>query len=143
MATSFQITFDAHDPMAQAEFWSAALGYRVQPPPKGFDSWDAFAESIGMPEAERDKIAAAVDPDKEQPRLLFLRVPEDKSVKNRVHLDVNATTPDMAEDERKAVLTTEIERLEALGAHKWEERTEYGHSWIVMYDPEGNEFCIQ
>ena len=143
MATSFQVTFDAHDPMALAEFWADALGYIVQPPPPGFDSWDAWMDEMDFAEEDRNNKAAIVDPDGTSPRILFIKVPEDKAVKNRVHLDVNLTTPGTPEEERTRVVDAAVERLTALGARPWERRSEFGHSWFVMYDPEGNEFCLQ
>ena len=89
MAIPIQVTFDCADPDKLARFWAEALDYILQPPPDGFDSWDAFLESIGVPEDERDTASAVVDPDGQGPRLLFQVVPEGKSAKNRVHLDVN------------------------------------------------------
>ena len=143
MATPIQVTFDAHDPAAQAVFWSAALGYIVQPPPDGFDSWEAFATEVGIPESEWDLLAASVDPDGKGPRLLFQRVPESKTVKNRVHLDVNVTDRSMDAEERHMRVDAEVERLIALGATKIEDRGAHGETWTVMHDPEGNEFCVQ
>lgn len=89
MGVGFQVTFDAAEPERLGRFWGAVLGYVEQPPPDGFATWDAFLDSVGVPEDARDTMYAVVDPDGVRPRLLFQRVPESKSVKNRVHLDVN------------------------------------------------------
>src|SRR3954463_7277507 len=77
-------------PGALAEFWSAVLGYVVQPPPEPFHSWDAALEAWGVPPEHRNDRSAAVDPDGAGPRLFFQKVPEGKTVKNRLHLDVRA-----------------------------------------------------
>ena len=143
MATSIQVTFDSHDPWNQAEFWAQALHYIVQPPPPGFDSWDDWMDSMDFAPEDRNNMAAIVDPEGAKPRILFVKVPEDKTVKNRVHLDVNVTVPGTPENDRIPVIDAEVDRLEELGARRWERRSEFGHSWFVMYDPEGNEFCVQ
>jgi hypothetical protein len=89
MSNSLQVTFDAGDPPSLADFWAVALGYVIQPPPEGFDSWDGWAREMEIPEENWDDARALVDPDGGGPRLFFQRVPEGKSAKNRVHLDVN------------------------------------------------------
>ena len=131
MATSMQITFDASDPPAQAAFWALALHYMEQPPPPGFDNWEAFADANNIPPDRRGDFGAVVDPAGDGPRLLFLKVPESKTAKNRMHLDVNTDDP-----------AAHVEALLAAGATKVEDRTELGASWTVMLDPEGNEFCV-
>lgn len=140
MAFGVQVTFDAHDPAALAEFWALALGYVVQPPPPGFDDWDSFLASIGIPAGERDRASAVVDPSEAGPRLFFQRVPENKTVKNRVHLDVNvgAGTAD-----RKAAAREHLATLEAAGATLLREVDQPGGWCLVVQDPEGNEFCLQ
>jgi len=80
-----QITFDARDPARLARFWAEALGYVRQPLPPGFDTWQQFAERIGLPPDNWDAYDALVDPDGAGSRLFFQRVPEDKIAKNRVH----------------------------------------------------------
>ncbi|MET0999367.1 MAG: VOC family protein [Marmoricola sp.] len=144
MSTEFQVTFDAADPDALCRFWVEALGYQLQPPPTGFDTWDAFLESVGVPEGQRNERSAAVPVEGQGPRLFFQRVPEGKSAKNRVHLDVRAA-PGLENDERMAALEAEAERLGALGAtrlQRFEPGTELSAGFIVMQDPEGNEFCL-
>ncbi len=143
MSYGFQVTFDAADPMRLAEFWALALGYILQPPPPGFDSWEAFADSIDMPPEDREGIAAIVDPDGARPRLLFLKVPEEKTAKNRVHLDVNVGEREMDEGDRAAVRRAKVTELRQAGATVVEDRADFTSSWTVMLDPEGNEFCVQ
>jgi hypothetical protein len=143
MAHTFQVTFDAADPMAVAEFWAAALGYIVQPPPEGFESWEAFADAVGIPEEDRDNLAAVVDPDGTGPRILFQKVPEGKTVKNRVHLDVNITEPGTAPEHQRAAIDAEVERFLALGATRLDDFDDATGTWTVMQDIEGNEFCVQ
>jgi len=143
MATPFQVTFDAHDPDAQARFWSATLGYVLQPPPDGFDTWEAFAIAVGIPEDARGDLSAAVDPDGVGPRLFFQRVPEAKVVKNRVHLDVHITSAGMSDEARRAHIDSEVDRLVSLGAARVEDFAGATGIWTVMRDPEGNEFCVE
>ena len=139
---TFQVTFDAADPERLGKFWGEVLGYVEQPPPPGFDSWDAFADSVGSPADKRDALYAVIDPDGRRPRLLFQRVPEDKTAKNRVHLDVNVGAG-LPEAERSEAVRARVRVLCALGAVEVGELTEYGSHWVVMLDPEGNEFCVQ
>lgn len=144
MTTPFQVVFDCAEPARLAEFWAIALGYQVQSPPDGFDSWEAFLTSIGVPESEWDKASAVVDPAGVSPRVYFQKVPEGKSVKNRVHLDVNAgggrETPD---EERRTHVAAKVDQLLAAGATVVREFEENDEHWVVMQDPEGNEFCVQ
>ena len=127
-----QITFDSADPGALAAFWCEALGYRLQDPPPGFDTWDAALDAWGVPAEEEGG-----------PRLFFQRVPEGKTAKNRVHLDVRAA-PGLRDDERMAALAAEADRLVSLGARVMRrlEPNAIDAGTIVMQDPEGNEFCL-
>lgn len=139
-----QITFDANDPPSLAAFWAEALGYRLQPPPEGFDSWEAWEEAQGIPEERRSSRSAIVDPAEGRPRFYFQRVSEGKTAKNRVHLDVNVGgSPDRPLEERRKLVEAEAGRLAALGAVEVRSVEEYGEYWTVMTDPEGNEFCLQ
>ena len=113
------ITFDCADPYALAEFWSRVTGYREAP---------ENGNEPGEPEG------CLVAPDG-QPNLLFIRVPEPKVVKNRVHLDLTPT--DRTRDE-------EVARLLGLGASLVADHREPdGAGWVVLADPEGNELCIE
>jgi catechol 2,3-dioxygenase-like lactoylglutathione lyase family enzyme len=144
MARDVQITFDAADPAALAAFWGEALGYRVQDPPPGFDSWDQALEAFGVPPERRNDASALIDPDGAGARLFFQRVPEGKQAKNRVHLDIRAA-PGLEGDARMAALEAEAERLVAHGAtrvRRHDPDPPLGAGHVVMADPEGNEFCL-
>jgi catechol 2,3-dioxygenase-like lactoylglutathione lyase family enzyme len=144
MATSVQITFDCADPDQLAHFWADLLGYQLDSPPEGFDSWEAWLTEMGVPESEWNSKSAITDPDGRGPRLFFQRVPEEKQQKNRVHLDVNAGGGrDVSGDERRAGVDAAVERAIALGATKVRLVEERGERHYVMQDPEGNEFCLQ
>src|SRR3982751_2560892 len=110
-----QVTFDCAEPERIARFWCEVLGYVVPPPPKGFASWESFDRSR-LPE-QQGSAWACVDPKGVGPRLLFLRVPEGKVVKNRVHLDIRVGTG-LVGEERLAALESECARLVALGANR-------------------------
>jgi hypothetical protein len=142
MSESFQVTFDAANPQRLGEFWAAVLGYVMQPPPEGFDSWDAFLDSVSWPADQRDAMYAIVDPEGSKPRLLFQKVPEGKTAKNRVHLDVNVGAG-LPHDERKSAVRTRADEIAALGATELRTAEENGEYWIVMQDIDGNEFCVQ
>jgi Glyoxalase-like domain len=95
MAVSYQMVIDCMSPEPLAHFWAEALHYVIAPPPPGFDSWDAFYRSIGVPEAELGTGTDSIeDPNGEGSRIWFQIVPEKKSIKNRVHIDVNASGGD-------------------------------------------------
>lgn len=139
-----QVTFDCADPAAIAAFWAEVLGYQVQPPPEGFDSWEAALEAFGVPADQWNSRSAIVPVDGDGPRVFFQRVPEGKTVKNRVHLDVRAA-PGLTGDERMAALESEAARLEAIGAsraYRVEPAPPMEAGFITMRDPEGNEFCL-
>jgi hypothetical protein len=152
MSREIQVTFDAHDPRALSSFWRDVLGY-VHPAPPGVDlpegvdplaAWDDFLEEIGVPDEQRNSSSAVEDPDGAGPRLFFQQVPEGKVAKNRVHLDVRAA-PGLQGDERMAALEAECRRLVALGAkraRRFEPEPPLSAGFIVMTDPEGNEFCL-
>ena len=135
------MTFDCANPRAVGDFWKAVLGYVDPPLPPGFDSWDAFDASL--PEDRQGSAWACQDPNGIGPRLFFQRVPEAKTVKNRVHLDVRVGTG-LTGDERVAALEAEADRLEALGARRVRLMLadEENESCLVMQDVEGNEFCL-
>jgi hypothetical protein len=145
MATSIQLVFDTASPDRVARFWAAALGYVLQDPPNGFESWEAFLEAQGVPREEWDSASAIVDPNGSGPRIYFQRVPEPKVAKNRLHMDLNVgggrTVP---LDERKRRVDIEVARLKGLGASDERGSIERdGEYWVRMNDPEGNEFCVQ
>lgn len=125
------ITFDSHDPRALARFWADLLGYV---PESAGPAWDLTDGGTGDEPADvDDDEAGIVDPNGLGPDLLFLAVPDDKVVKNRVHLDL---LPSRHRDE-------EVERVLALGATLVDDlRRPDGAGWVVFADPEGNEFCV-
>jgi Glyoxalase-like domain len=133
MAREIQITFDAAGPRALAEFWCDVLGYVEEPPPPGFDTWDAALEAFGIDRSDPDRAFAIVDPEGLGPRVFFLKVPEGKTAKNRVHLDVR-----VARDEQRR----RADELVATGATFVAEFDEPEGHWITLLDPEGNEFCL-
>lgn len=145
MATGIQLVFDAHDPGAQARFWSAALGYVLQPPPEGFATWQDALRSWGLPESSWNDAAAIVDPDGVGPRIFFQKVPEDKIAKNRLHMDLNVSGGrDVELEERRRRVDRDVARLTSLGASDERGPMEKdGEYWVRMNDPEGNEFCVQ
>jgi hypothetical protein len=99
---------------------------------------------MGIPESEWNSASAIVDPDGVAPRIYFQRVPEGKTVKNRVHLDLNVSGPrGTTLDERRRRVDAEVDRLVKLGARKSKAMEERGEYWVNMFDPEGNEFDVQ
>ena len=139
-----QVVFDCSDPARMASFWAAALHYKLQDPPPGFDSWPAWLKAQGIPESEWNSASAVVDPEGRGPRIYFQRVPEGKVVKNRVHLDLNVGGPRTAPpEERRRGIDAEVDRLVALQARKVKALEERGEYFVNMLDPEGNEFDVQ
>jgi Glyoxalase-like domain len=143
MAHKFTVTFDATDASHLARFWQIVLGYVEEPPPPGFASWEAFAAANDIPAEKTNDYGSAIDPDGVGPRLLFLRVPETKVAKNRMHLDIAVSGGRSVDiDERVARLEAAAQRIVAAGATELARHNELGTVWRVMADPEGNEFCI-
>ena len=146
MAVSYQLVIDCASPDPLARFWAEALHYVVAPAPDGFDTWDDFYRSIGVPEEELDGSAdSIVDPRGEGPRIWFQVVPEPKSVKNRFHIDVNASGGrGVPLDARRELVEAEAERLVALGATRVRTLSGEvaGHYAVALLDPEGNEFDV-
>ncbi len=105
------VTFDCADPQRLAEFWSKATDYQI--------------------EEQGEEMATLSPGEGSQPKLLFIKVPEPRTVKNRVHLDVGVSD-----------VEAEAARLIGLGATRGETHHGQGFVWAVMADPEGNEFCI-
>lgn len=133
----WQLTMDCRDPHAQADFWAAALGYEVEDNSALIEqllaagvvteqdtTWHCGVRAWRTLEAIRG----------DGRRLLFQAVPEAKTVKNRLHLDLNVGGDRLA---------AEVARLTELGAAQQREVDEPGSHHMVMTDPEGNEFCVQ
>ena len=139
-----QVVFDAADPGALARFWASALaerGYAVPAPPGDFADWPAFLAANDVPE-DRWNDASAIEAEG-HPRIFFQKVPEPKTVKNRVHVDLLAGGgPSVPLDEQRERVAAEVARLESLGAARLTEHADLGVHWVVMRDPEGNEFCV-
>jgi glyoxalase superfamily protein len=144
MATRWTVTFDCAHPPTVARFWASALGYVAKPPPAGFDSWAAWFAAHGVPEEEWDDGAYLADPDGELPTISFLRVPEGKMAKNRVHLDIQAGGGrDIPHEIRWPRVRHKVDELIAIGATVQHEATVDGRpDHVAMTDPEGNEFCV-
>jgi Glyoxalase-like domain len=126
MATWWTLGCDAEDPHRLAAFWAQALGYVPEP---GYDYPDG---------------ASIIDPDGVGPPISWLRVPEAKTAKNRVHIDIRAAGPAAVEAaERDRLIRAKVTELTALGATTVrEERRQDVLDNVVMQDPEGNEFCV-
>ncbi|MER6089439.1 VOC family protein [Streptomyces bluensis] len=123
MASKFtELAIDCADPHGLARFWCSVLEYEVQEEEGGF-------VAIGSPAVPEGKTRLGPVP----PTLTFARVPEDKTVKNRLHIDVNPT--DREQDE-------EVRRLLDLGARHADVGQTGDESWVILADPEGNEFCV-
>ncbi|GAA4301738.1 VOC family protein [Streptomyces venetus] len=144
----WKLVVDANDPHAQADFWAAALRYEAEDNSALIEKllgFGAVTEDLTVEwhgrRAFRDLVAVRhpEDPFEEESgtglgrRLLFQRVPEAKTVKNRLHLDLHP-----GEGRREE----EVARLEKLGARVLRRVAERGGEWAVMADPEGNEFCV-
>ncbi|MEJ7707728.1 MAG: VOC family protein [Nocardioidaceae bacterium] len=149
MSATFQLTIDCANPGLLTHFWSAALGFSIEPPPAGFDSWNAYWRRVGVSEDEldddRDSSESLVDSSGTGPRIWFQQVPEPKIGKNRLHLDLKVSGGrEVPLDERKRRVWAEVERLVDLGATELRVLSTEGidHYAVVMQDPEGNEFCI-
>jgi Glyoxalase-like domain len=150
MATKFQVTIDCANPALLTRFWATALGYRIEDPPAGFDSWNSYWRSIGVPEEDLGDFGGAsdsiVDPEGTGPRIWFQLVPETKVVKNRLHFDLDAGGGrEVPPERRKERVAAEARRLVAAGATMVHVSEPEGmdHFAVLMQDPEGNEFCVR
>ena len=146
MAVNFQLTIDCADPERLARFWAAALNYELEPPPAGFATWDDYWRDVGVPEEELGLgDDCIIDPGGSGPRIWFQVVPERKTIKNRLHLDIHVSggraVPIAARKER---VDAEARRLAGLGATIVRDLAQEGldHYGVAMKDPEGNEFDI-
>ena len=146
MSVRYQLVIDCADPDRLAHFWAAALGYQIAPPPPGFTSWLDYYRYLELPEKflvdGADRIS---DPRGEGPSIWFQVVPEAKSIKNRLHIDVRASGDQTDPIEiRRQRISAEAARLVGLGAAIIDDSYEEGddHYAIGMKDPEGNEFDI-
>lgn len=151
MATRTQVVFDTADPDRLARFWAEALHYKLQDPPPGFATWQDALRAMKVPEEEWNSASAIVDPEGHCPRIYFQQMETPKPGKNRLHLDLNVSGGRAVSLEtRRSQVDAEVDRLLRLGATKqkawnlpWRSEAEAGEYWVVMLDPEGNEFCVQ
>jgi hypothetical protein len=135
------ITFDCADPTALATFWADVFRY---PRPEWPEEMKAELLAGGLTEDDLTNRSAIEDPTGEGPRFYFQRVPEGKTAKNRMHIDIRSVPGKRATD---AEMAAERDRIIALGASVV---VDYDDNWgpvrerhVVMRDPEGNEFCLQ
>jgi hypothetical protein len=140
MALDFQITIDCTAPHELADWWAEALGWQVEPQDEEFIR--RMVETGAASEADTTKHrgalvwavgAAITSPEPGRPRVLFQRVPEPKTVKNRMHFDVR-----VGPESREA----EVARLLSLGATELWRASQGPYEWATLADPEGNEFCV-
>jgi glyoxalase superfamily protein len=143
MADDFQIAIDCQRPHELAGWWAETLGWRVEPQDENFikemiakgyaSEDDTMMHNGALVWTEGAAIRHPDDPDGTRPRVLFQLVPEPKTVKNRLHLDLRPDAPD-----REA----RIAELTARGATVLHTGAQGPHTWVTMADPEGNEFCV-
>lgn len=136
------VVVDVTDPNIMAEFWTFALGYVPQPPPKGFDTWEAFADALDMSAEDRERYTGIIDPKGIGPRILFQKVPEGKTVKNRWRLDIDIIDRSLPEDRHDQIRKAGIAAMVERGASEVARFDEVVGRWVLMTDPEGNEFCV-
>ncbi|KAA9161394.1 VOC family protein [Amycolatopsis acidicola] len=139
MTYDFQVTIDSADPHPLADWWAEAIGWTVEPADEEFIR-RMVAEGRAREEdttTHRGRlvwsVGAAIRHPESGRRILFQRVPEAKTVKNRVHLDVR-----VGDEKREA----EVERLVAAGAKVLYRGSQGPFTWVTVADPEGNEFCL-
>lgn len=141
MGVQVQTSWDCRDCVATALWWAKALRWEFEYLDPAFfeqmqQQFHATEDDImRLPDGRlswRDG-AAIHDPERPAARMYFQNVPEPKSVKNRLHIDIQVGV-DLRE--------SEVERLKEMGASEVERNSQGPHSWVVMRDPEGNEFCV-
>ena len=142
----FQLTVDCRDPALLATFWGRALGWQSIPPAQPDTTWWAhYRRRLGDAESFDDRL---FDPEGLRPPLWFQEVPEDKAGKNRLHLDLYASGRDdsLPFAQRVELVDAKVTELVELGARVQERHREDdpddAYYFVVMHDPEGNEFCV-
>jgi Glyoxalase-like domain len=142
----WQLTIDANDPSVLARFWAQALGYRPVPPTEPATTWHALYRARLEGDAAFDD--RLFDPDGLRPPIWFQRVPEAKAGKNRLHLDLYPTGRDntLPMERRVEIVEAKVAELIGLGAtadHRTRDDNPKDPTYfVVMHDPEGNEFCV-
>lgn len=148
---AWQLTVDCREPARLVTFWADVLGYEPAPPPDGFDTWNDWYRSVGVPDEElpddTDAVDRLVDPAGEGPRIWFQPVAEGKVGKNRLHLDISVGGGrGVPLQERRRRVDDRVAELVAIGAtvdRVWgEDDAGRDHYFTVLRDPEGNEFCV-
>ena len=141
--TAIALTVDCEDPDALAQFWMTALHYVPEPPPRGHETWESWLAAMGVPRSEWDDGSSISDPEGTGPALYFQRVPEPKTVKNRLHLDLDVAARGDSIAARTADVEAEVVRLVAVGAAVIKRVSDHDHFHVTMGDPEGNEFDLR
>jgi hypothetical protein len=142
----WQLTIDANDPAALSRFWAHALGYQPVPPEEPQTTWQVhYRARLGHDAAFDDRL---FDPAGLRPPIWFQQVPEAKAGKNRLHLDLYPTGRDDAVpmERRIEIVEVKVAELIRLGASV-DRRTRHDDPedpryYVVLHDPEGNEFCV-
>lgn len=147
MATFFQLTIDCHRPSRLIAFWQPLLGYEVPVPPQPYATWRDWYVSVGVPadEIEGDGTDRLVPRDDKGVAIWFQPVPEGKTIKNRLHLDLRVTRGRaVSRAARRADIEPVVAEVQARGGAliRWSEDEQADHVYTVMADPEGNEFCL-
>jgi hypothetical protein len=147
-----QIVIDCADAARLVPFWGLALDYVPSPPPTGFETWNEWYRSVGVPDEELDLTGNGtdrlVDPNGAGPPIWFQPVPEGKSVKNRLHLDIYVGRDEKGAKfpyaERRQRVRAKADQLIAAGAGELrsEDSPQYERFSVTLADPEGNEFCL-
>ena len=145
--TFWQLTIDANDPARLARFWSRALGYQPVPPASPDTTWwRHYRGRLGGRDAFTDRL---FDPAGHGPALWFQPVPEEKAGKNRLHLDIYVTERDnsLPAERRVRLVDDKVAELVSLGATVRSRTEDFSDPddavlYVVMNDPEGNEFCV-
>jgi Glyoxalase-like domain len=142
----WQLTIDANDPARLARFWAQALGFQPAPPAKPETTWHAhYRARLGGDAAFDDRL---FDPDGLRPPIWFQQVPAAKAGKNRLHLDLYPTGRDnaLSQQQRIEIVEAKVAELTGLGAsverRTREEAPDDPSYYVVLHDPEGNEFCV-
>jgi hypothetical protein len=142
----WQLTIDANDPVLLARFWAQALGYQPAPPAEPDTTWHQhYRARLGAETAFDNRL---FDPAGLRPPLWFQQVPETKAGKNRLHLDLYPTGRDNALPQERRVEMVEAKVAELVGLGARVQRRDRDDDpddpiyYVVMHDPEGNEFCV-
>jgi len=140
MYSKIQVVFDAAEPEKLPNSGGLRWATSPSPRPRGSPAGGIRADA-GIPE-EDFEVASRIDPAGEGPRLYFRHVPEGKTAKNRVHLDISVADRHVRGEARKQLVSEHVERLFEAGASLAWRTDDVRGSSVTLYDPEGNEFCV-